>query len=58
MDKKKWIEVFAAAGIDEAARNRWHRVFEEREPKGHQAFLEWLGLPPDEVKRIRALDDR
>ena len=53
MDKRKWTEVFACAGLDEAARTRWHRVFEWREPAGHQAFLEWLGLAPDEVKRIR-----
>jgi hypothetical protein len=53
MTKEKWVSLFEASGIDAAARDRWHHAFEAREPDGHQAFLEWLGLPPPEVARIR-----
>ena len=54
MTKAGWIEVFAAAGLDEAQMVRWHAEFERRYPEGHQSFLEWLGLPAAEVAAIRA----
>ena len=53
MTKEKWIEVFAEAGLDEAARHAWHVAFEHREPEGHRSFLAWLGLSADEIERIR-----
>lgn len=54
MDKSKWVELFVALGLDEAAMKRWHVLFEQRYPDGHHAFLEWLGLPPREIAMIRA----
>ena len=54
MTKEKWVALFEAAGIDAAARQRWHAEFEAREPQAHQAFLEWLGIPGAEVAHIRA----
>ena len=54
MTKQKWVGLFEAAGIDEVARRRWHAQFESREPEGHQAFLEWLGIPAAEIAQIRA----
>jgi hypothetical protein len=33
---------------------RWHQEFESRYPDQHQAFLEWLGIPAEEIRRIRA----
>ena len=51
--KEQWVEVLDAAGVDEAGRQRWHKVFEKRYPEGHQAFLQWLRLPADEIERIR-----
>lgn len=53
MSKEQWIEVFRAAGLDEAQMNRWHRQFERLYPMGHQDFLEWLALPADEIGQIR-----
>ena len=53
MTKQKWVELFEAAGIDAAARQRWHAQFEAREPLAHQGFLEWLGVPPAEIAAIR-----
>jgi len=32
---------------------QWHKLFETRHADGHQGFLEWLGLPPKEIDRIR-----
>jgi hypothetical protein len=46
--------MFEAVGLDEAKRMQWHRLFEATHPDGHQGFLEWLGLPPEEIGQIRA----
>lgn len=50
----EWIALFKEIGLDEAAMQRWHKLFESRHPQGHQSFLEWLGLNPDRVEQIRA----
>ena len=55
VDKEMWIAMLQSAGMDEQGMLRWHREFERRSPSGHQEFLVSLGLPPDEVKRIREL---
>jgi len=49
----EWVEMFRAIGLGEAEMHRWHEEFERRHPDGHQGFLEWLGLPPDRIERIR-----
>ena len=41
MDKAKWVELFKALGLDEAAMVRWHALFESRYPEGHRRF--WNG---------------
>jgi DNA-binding transcriptional MerR regulator len=53
VDKKLWVEMLQAAGMDQHAMNRWHAEFERRAPEGHDEFLISLGIPPDEVVRIR-----
>ena len=50
----EWVEMYKEIGLDEEKMMRWHHTFELRHPEGHQSFLEWLGLPPKEVDRIRA----
>jgi DNA-binding transcriptional MerR regulator len=55
VDKKLWVEMLRAAGMDQDARRRWHREFERRAPDCHQEFLLSLGIPPDETARIRRL---
>ncbi len=50
---EEWVARFRAIGLDDGAMEQWHRLFERENPRGHRAFLEWLGLPPDEVERIR-----
>ncbi len=50
----EWVAMFEEIGLDDAQMERWHKVFETRHPAGHQSFLEWLGLKPEEIARIRA----
>lgn len=49
-----WIAMFRDTGLEQAQMEKWHSLFEARHPAGHQSFLEWLGLKPDEIDRIRA----
>ncbi|NJD92271.1 MAG: hypothetical protein FIA91_12305 [Geobacter sp.] len=51
---EEWVARFEAIGLDEAAMEQWHRLFEQENPAGHQSFLEWLGLPAEKVSAIRA----
>jgi DNA-binding transcriptional MerR regulator len=53
VDKKLWVEMLRAAGMDQEAMHRWHTEFERRAPEGHQEFLASLGIPQEEVQRIR-----
>lgn len=53
VDVDLWVEMLDAAGMDQAARRRWHAEFEQRAPEGHQEFLLSLGIPKDEVARIQ-----
>jgi hypothetical protein len=50
---EEWVARFRAIGLDEAAMQRWHQLFEVENPAGHQSFLEWLGLPMEQITRIR-----
>jgi hypothetical protein len=54
MTKDRWVALFDAIGLDTATMRRWHQCFEARFPDQHQAFLEWLGLPAEEIRRMRA----
>jgi len=51
---EEWVARFKAIGLDQAAMEKWHRLFEQENPAGHQGFLEWLGLPADKISDIRA----
>ena len=55
VDKRMWVEMLRAAGMDQSAMKRWHTEFEQRAPEGHQEFLLSLGIPLDEAARIRRL---
>lgn len=50
---EEWTARFRAIGMDDAAMERWHRLFEQENPQGHESFLEWLGLPQERVEAIR-----
>ena len=49
-----WVAMFREIGLAPAQMEQWHRLFEARHPAGHQSFLEWLGLSPAQVERVRA----
>jgi hypothetical protein len=51
---KEWVALFRETGLDDAQMHKWHRLFESRHPAEHQGFLEWLGLEPAEIDRIRS----
>jgi len=53
LDKRRWVQILAAAGLDEAAMHRWHVEFEALAPESHQDFLESLGISPSEITSIR-----
>ncbi|GFE60159.1 hypothetical protein [Geobacter sp. AOG2] len=50
---EEWVGRFRAIGLDDAAMKRWHELFEQENPEGHQSFLEWLGVPQEQADRIR-----
>jgi hypothetical protein len=50
---EEWVQRFRAIGLDDAAMEKWHRLFEQENPAGHQSFLEWLGLPAERIAEIR-----
>ncbi|QWV97161.1 hypothetical protein KP003_18555 [Geomonas nitrogeniifigens] len=50
---EEWTARFRAIGLDDAAMEKWHRLFERENPEGHQEFLEWLGLSPERIAAIR-----
>jgi len=51
---EEWVTRFKAIGLDQAVMEKWHRLFEQENPAGHQSFLAWLGLPTERVSAIRA----
>ncbi len=53
MNEEKWVELFKAIGLDKETMNQWHDEFEARYPEDHQRFLEWLGIPAEEIGSIR-----
>ncbi len=55
VDKKLWVSMLRAAGMDEEGMSRWHSEFERRAPDGHREFLLSLGIGVAEAERIRRL---
>ena len=53
-DKLGWVNLLAAAGLDADDMRRWHAAFERGAPDDHQAFLESIHIPPEEIEAIRA----
>jgi hypothetical protein len=50
---EEWVARFRAIGLDDAAMQKWHALFEQENPEGHQSFLEWLGLSAEKITDIR-----
>lgn len=53
MNRVRWSALLRAAGLDDAGMRRWHIDFERTAPREHQEFLDFLGIPEDEIAGIR-----
>lgn len=53
VNKRMWVEMLSAAGMDERAMELWHSEFERRAPEAHHEFLLSLSIPDKEVRLIR-----
>jgi DNA-binding transcriptional MerR regulator len=51
--KDKWVSIMKKAGLSQDDMHRWHAEFERSAPDEHQEFLEFLHIPPDEIRSIR-----
>ena len=54
MTVKEFAQMFHEIGLDEAAMQKWHALFEQRHPDSHRSFLEWLGLDAAQIEQVRA----
>ena len=52
--KDQFVALLNDAGITDAQKHKLHALFEARHPEAHEAFLQWLGVPPDAIRTIRA----
>ncbi len=53
MTKEKWMSIMKSSGFTDADMDRWHVEFERSAPNDHQAFLEFLHIPSEEIHQIR-----
>ena len=53
IDKKAWVEMLKSAGMDEEGMRAWHAEFERRSSDAHYDFLQSLGIPESEARRIQ-----
>lgn len=53
MTKDRWVAIMRRTGFSEEDMARWHAEFEREAPDDHQQFLQFLEIPPAEIKRIR-----
>jgi len=51
--KQKWVSIMKACGLSDEQMRRWHAEFERSAPEEHEEFLEFLHIPPAEIKTIR-----
>jgi hypothetical protein len=51
--KDQFVDVLDSVGITDEQKKRLHSRFEQEHPEAHQDFLESLGIPAAEIRRIR-----
>lgn len=54
VNKEDWVAMFREVGLSDEVMEKWHHLLETRHPEGHEGFLNWLGIPSDEINNIRA----
>ncbi len=53
LDRDKWVALLRATGMSDEDMMQWHVQFENLFPEDHQAFLDSLGIPGDDIAQIR-----
>lgn len=53
MDKSTFVTVLKTSGLDDELMGNLHAELEKVSPLEHQIFLEFLGIPEEEIKNIR-----
>jgi MerR family transcriptional regulator, thiopeptide resistance regulator len=53
MDRERWVKLLHASGFTDDDLRRWHVDFERTDPDYHQRFMEFLGIPADQIRRVR-----
>jgi len=53
INKRMWVQMLRAAGMDDQAMAQWHAEFERRAPEAHHEFLASLDIPEPEILHIR-----
>jgi DNA-binding transcriptional MerR regulator len=53
--REDWVALLKACAFSEADMKTWHATMERDMPAIHACFLKRIGLPPDRIKRTRAL---
>lgn len=53
LDRDKWVALLRASGMGDEEMMQWHIQFEHLFPDDHQAFLDSLGIPKEEIAQIR-----
>lgn len=51
--KDTFIRSLKKIGLGEPEMDKLHEEFERLSPAGHQNFLEFLGIPKEEIEKIR-----
>jgi hypothetical protein len=51
--KDQFVALLDGAGVTQEQKHRLHALFEQRHPDAHQGFLEYLGLPSEQIRSIR-----
>ena len=52
--KDQFVAVLNAADITDTQKKKLHAAFEQQHPEAHQDFLEYLGVPAEQIAKIRA----
>lgn len=53
MNKNQWVEILRASGMNDDDMKQWHIEFERSLPEVHTDFLQSLGIPENEIRKIK-----
>jgi hypothetical protein len=51
--KDQFVALLNDVGVTDAQKHKLHAFFETRHSEAHEAFLQWLDVPPDAIRAIR-----